>query len=569
MENPPKIAAPRPWKDFLRMKKFVRPYTWRLAAMLALSLAGSALGLAQPYLSKYLVDGALMRRDLQALSYSAILMFGATVLGFALTYISGLGYMRLSAAMLFDMRQEVYRHLLTLSPRFHARARLGDLVSRLNGDVAEVQRISADSLLASISNIVFAVGSLVMMIYLSWQLFIVGVVLVPLATVLYRFYQVRLNQLALQVRERSAAIGALFVDVLPGFRLVACSNASGYELARFGTANQSFVARMLDFQKTSLMARTVPGTVLSAAAIAVFLFGGREIILGQLSIGTLVAFMAYHSRLLSPVQSLLGLSSALSTARVSLGRVLELLDTDAEVRECEGALPIATLTRQIQFKEVTLLQAGRAVLDRVSFVLPANKWTVITGQSGAGKSTIADLLVRLYDPDHGQILVDGTDMRRLSMTDLRRTVMLIEQSPYLMHGTLHDNIAYARPGTPRAAVESAARGAGLADLLDRLPSGLDTEVGERGLTLSAGERQRVAIARAFLAKPEVLILDEPSAAIDAIHEEKLLLSLRREFAGKTIIAITHKLALVAEAGHVLRIENGRIASSALVLGGAA
>src|SRR3954469_3501019 len=277
------ITPHRPWRDFLRMKVFLRPYAWQLLIMIVLSLAGSLLGLLQPYLSRYLVDNALMRRDMHALTVIAILMFVGTVAGFVLSYISGYGYMRLSASMLFDMRFEVYRHLHTLSPRFYAKARLGDLVSRLNGDVAEVQRISADSFLSSLSNVLFIFGSVGMMLWLSWKLFFVGVVLIPISVALFRFYQVRMNNLARELRERSAEIGTLFVETLLGARLVACFNSSDYELERFRVRNSSFITTLMRFQSTCILGRTMPGTLLTAATIAVFLYGGQQIILGKMT----------------------------------------------------------------------------------------------------------------------------------------------------------------------------------------------------------------------------------------------------------------------------------------------
>ena len=540
------------------MKVFLRPYAWKLAFMILLSLGGSLLGLAQPYLSKYLVDSALLRRDMRALTIAAVLMFVATMGGFLLSYVSGYGYMRLSSSMLFDMRLEVYRHLHTLSPRFYARARIGDLVSRLNGDVAEVQRISADMFLSSLSNLLFVVGSLFMMTWLSWKLFFVGVVLIPFSVALFRFYQIRMNKLARELREHSADIGTLFVETLLGMRLVACFNSSGFELDRFRTRNDAFVSTLLRFQSTSLLGRTIPGTILTAATIGVFLYGGQQIILGKMTIGALVAFMAYHARLLSPIQNLLGLSAALSSARVSLGRVLDLLDTPAEVVEQPNALPVSSVRESIEFRDVTLRHDGRVVLDNVSFEIPAGCFSVITGPSGSGKSTIADLMVRLLDPDGGAVMVDGVDLRAVRLKDLRRTVVLIEQSPHLLHGSLFENIAYARSGVTRAEVEDAADAAGLGDLLRRLPEGLETITGERGLTLSAGERQRMAIARAFLSNPQVVILDEPSAALDDSLERELLGSLRRDFSGRTVIAITHKPLLTSAADHIVRIEQGRV-----------
>jgi len=283
-----------------------------------------------------------------------------------------------------------------------------------------------------------------------------------------------------------------------------------------------------------------------------------------MTMGTLVAFMAYHARLLSPVQNLLGLSAALTSARVSLGRVLELLDTPAEVTDLPNALPLSSVAQGIEFRNVTLRHDGRAVLDDISFELPAGCFSAIVGPSGSGKSSVADVMVRLLDADEGAVLVDGVDVRTLRLRDLRRTIVLIDQCPHVLHGTLFENIAYAQPEASRARVAEAANAAGLSGLLRSLPDGLDTLAGERGLTLSTGERQRLAIARAFLLDPDVLILDEPSAALDAERESELLENLRQQFSGKTLIAITHKPMLAAAADYVVRIENGRVSSGVLV-----
>jgi ATP-binding cassette subfamily B protein len=531
--------------------------------MVLLSLFGGALGLAQPYLSKYLVDGALLRRDMHALLIASALMFGATVFGSVLTYISGVGYTRLSAGMLFDMRLAVYAHLHALSPRFYAKARLGDLVSRLNGDVAELQRISADTFLTTLTNALFIAGSLTMMLLLSWKLFLFGIALIPISILFFRFYQTRITQLTRELRERSADLGTLFVETLLGMRLVACFNASCFELQRFRQRNDAFISVLMRFQRTSLLGRTLPGTVLTAATIAVFVYGGRQIILGTMTIGTLVAFMAYHARLLSPVQNLLGLSSSITSARVSLARVLELLDTKPEVLDPPNPAPIPVLRHKIVLKDVNVFHDSRRVLEDVSIEIPVGSFSAIVGPSGGGKSTIADLLVRLLDPDSGTVTLDGVDVRDLRLADLRSQIVLIEQNAHLFHTTLFDNIAYARPQSSRAEVEAAAQAAALTDLVNRLPEGLNTVVGERGLTLSAGERQRVALARAFLLSPQVVILDEPSAALDIEREQDLLFSLQRFFQGKTLIVITHKAALSSAAEHVFQLAYGRILESAI------
>jgi ATP-binding cassette subfamily B protein len=552
------------WRDFLRLRVFVRPYAGPLALIVLIGLVASLLGLAQPYLSKYLVDNALLRRDGDALVVCAGLMFAATMASFAMSYVSGYGYARLSTAMLLDMRLAVYSHLHALSPRFYAHARLGDLVSRLNGDVAEVQRISADFFLNTLSNLLFIAGSLVMMIWLSWKLFIVGVVLIPLCVASFQVFQVRLNILARELRERSAAIGTLFVETLLGIRLVVCFDKAEYELERFKARNASFVSTLLRFQSTTMLGRTIPGALITAATTAVFIYGGQQIIAGQMTIGTLVAFMAYHGRLLSPFQNLLGLSASLSQARVSLGRVLELLDTPIEVGEQPNAVPLLAVRRSIEFRHVSLRHDGRAILDDVSFEIPAGAFSVILGPSGGGKSTIADLMVRLIDADAGAVFIDDVDVRALRLRDLRRTLVLIDQAPYMFHGTLFENIAYGQPEIARLRVEEAADAAGLTEFLRSLPGGLDAVAGERGLTLSAGERQRIAIARAFLCDPEVLILDEPSAALDPARERELVDNLRRKFRGKTVVAITHKPLLASLADYVLCIHDGRVVEGAVL-----
>ncbi len=549
---------PLRWRDFLRIRVFLRPYRWQLGFMILMSLVGSSLGLVQPYLSKYLVDEALLRRDIDALFLAAALMLGATLAGVALSFVSGYGYMRLSSEMLFDMRLAVYQHLHTLSPRFYAKSRIGDLVSRLNGDVAEIQRISADSFLSSLSNLLFVFGSIGMMLWLSWQLFVVGIILIPASIFMFHHFQARIVRLMQELRERSAEIGALFVETLMGSRLLATLNASGYETNRFRQFNGMYVATLLRFQRASMMGRMLPGTILTIATVGVFLYGGREIILGRMSIGTLVAFMAYHSRLLSPVQNLMGLSASLSSARVSLARVLELLDTPAEVTECVRPQRLASIRQGIELRDVTLLHDGRTVLDKVSINIPVNRFTVLMGPSGSGKSTIADLMVRLLDPDSGSVHIDGVNVRSLKLNDLRRRVMLIDQAPHLMHGTMFWNIAYPVPGVPRAHVEDAVRAAGLEDLVGRLPEGIDTIIGERGLTLSAGERQRIAVARAFLADPDVLILDEPSSALDAGFERMLMENLRWRFSGKTLVCITHRPQVARDADVLIEIAQGRV-----------
>jgi ATP-binding cassette, subfamily B, bacterial len=545
-----------PWQTFRRLWVYLRPYSWQLVLVLVISLAATSLSLVQPYISKLLIDRALMQRDKAALGWIAGLMFVAVVAGFGLNILASYRHVRLSASMLFDMRLALFRHLQTLSPRFYAGYRLGDLMSRLNNDVGEVQRVTADTLLSVLSNIVFLVGSVGMMLWLNSRLFLVSVVLVPASIYIFQKYQRQLTALTKQLRERSADLGSLFVESILGMRVVVSLNANEHEAGLFRKKNDAFVSTMLKVQIASFLSGALPGTILTAATAAVFLYGGWQIIEGTMTIGTMVAFMAYHTRLLSPVQNLMGLSSGVASARVSLGRIFELFDTPAEITEKPNAVALTHVQGSIQLERVSIRHDRAAILEDVSIEIPAHGFCAILGSSGAGKSTMADLLVRYLDPDQGRILIDGVDIRNVRLEDLRREVILVDQSPYLFNADIAENIAYARPGASRKEIAEAGTAAGLDELIARLPEGYSTKTGERGMALSVGERQRVALARALLRKPSVLILDEPTSALDSETERLIATNLRDAMRGRTVIVITHRPALAELADSIITIQDG-------------
>jgi ATP-binding cassette subfamily B protein len=447
--------------------------------------------------------------------------------------------------------------LQTLSPRFYAKWRLGDLVSRLNTDIGEVQRVSADTLLSVLSNVVFLVGSIVMMVRLNWRLFLFSALFVPVSLLAFRHFQGKLMAFTKQLRERGADLGSLFVDTLLGMRTVIAANTGQREAEKFRARNNAFVETLLRLQMTSFLSGALPGTILTAATAGVFLLGGWMIIHGKMTIGTLVAFMAYHMRLLTPVQTMMGMAANLASARVSLERIFEILDAKPDVRERDGAYALGSVRGEIRFENVTLRHDRSDVLSGASFTIPAGTFCAITGGSGAGKSTIADLLIRLLDPDEGVVTLDGHDLRELTLGSLRSRIGLVDQAPYLFHASIAENIAYARPGASRAEIESAGSAAGLDELIRRLPEGYETKTGERGLALSAGERQRIAIARALLRQPGVLVLDEPTSALDTETEVLVARNLRAHLSGRTVIVITHRPALAEIADQIIQVREGK------------
>jgi ATP-binding cassette, subfamily B, bacterial len=532
-----------PWTGYRRALGFIVPYRARLILILLASVVATAFGLIQPYISKFLIDDALLKRNFHVLLEVSAAMVAVTILGFALNIFSSYQYVRVSAAVLFDMRLALYRHLQTLSPRFWARTQLGDVVSRLNNDIAEVQRVSADSLLSVLSNVVFLVGSAAIMARLSPRLFLVSAAVVPVSLWTLKHYQRRLSDRVRAVRERSADIGSFLLETLLGIRLVVSSHAEAREAARFRRTNQNFVDALLRMQLTAFLSGAVPGSVLTLSTAIMFLYGGKLVIDGALTTGSLVAILAYHLRVLAPVQNLMSLYTNLVSGGVSLTRVWELFDTRADVLVHAQPTPLPAARGVIEFDRVTFRHAEATVVDNLSLRIESGAICAILGPSGAGKSTIADLLLRFHDPESGAIRLDGHNLRDLSFADLRRAVALVDQSPYLFRATVRENIAYARPDASTDQIADAARAAAIHDRILALPDGYETILAERGQTLSAGERQRIAIARVLLADPRVLVLDEPTSALDEANERAIAETLLRAAEGRTVILITHRASL--------------------------
>jgi ATP-binding cassette subfamily B protein len=545
--------------DLGRALAYVVPYWRRLLFVAILSLVSTGLALYLPYLSRELVDGALLARDGTRLWRIVILFGAATLAGFGLNVLSGLRYTRVSAEILFDMRLDLYRHLQRLSPRFYARTRLGDLVARLNNDIGEIQRVAAETLLASVGNALFLAGTLVMMAWLDVRLFFVSVATIPLSVWALGRYRTRLAARVAVLRQSSADIGSFLVETLQGMRLVTTANAQPREVQRFRARNRAFVEALMAMQLASYLSGGVPGLLLAGGTVLVFGYGGSRVIEGSLTLGTFVAFVAYYMRVLAPIQGLMGLYANLATVQVSFRRVRELLDERPDVVEREDAVTLPAARGAITVQAVSVVfDRGTKVLEGVSFAVRPGERVAIVGPSGVGKSTVADLLLRLIDPDEGSVSLDGHDLRTLRLEDVRRHVVLVEQEPFLFHASIAENVRYLRPDASPDEVVRAVRAAGLGEFVAGLPEGPETTIGERGHALSAGERQRVAMARALLADPAVLVLDEATAALDPPSERRVVAGYEAVMEGRTTIIISHRLQMAVAADRVIVLRDGKI-----------
>ena len=540
---------------------FLRPQLGRLAVVFLLSLGASALALAQPYLTKLLIDDGLLAGDFGTLALVAAAMLAAALLGAGLTALNRWHYVTASGRVLFALRESVYRHLQRLSPAYYARVRAGDVMARLDGDVAEVQRFAVDSALALLNGVLVLCGALALMLSLSWKLSLIAFALLPLQVLLLRVLRPRIEVLTREQRAQAGGISAFLYDRLSAMKLVQSAGAEAREAQGLAGLQADYFTGLRRLQMFNLAATTAPSLLTLLGTVLVFLAGGAMVIEGALTLGTLVAFTAYLARASGPVHTLLGLWVALARARVSLQRVGEIMAEAPAVRAPAEPRCLPREARgEIVLEAVGFRYPGQeaGVLEAASARLPAGAKVAIAGASGAGKTTLIDLLQRHFDPSAGRITLDGIDLRQLDPGALRRRVAVVAQDSLLIPGSVADNIRYARPEAGAEAVAEAARRAGAADFIAALPQGYATEVGTRGLKLSGGQRQRIALARALLQDPLVLILDEATSGVDSAMERSIAAAIDRLFAGRTRIVIGHRSTLVRDAELAFELSGGRL-----------
>ncbi|MDR6608688.1 ABC transporter ATP-binding protein [Pseudomonas synxantha] len=558
-QNPEALQASLRW-----LYSFVRPHRLAIAGLLGLSVCASALVLVQPWLTKLLIDDGLLARNFPMLVLIAGLMIVAGLLGTALSGINRYLHTRLSGRMLFALRDDLYRHLQTLSPSFYGQRRIGDLMSRLDGDVAEIQRFAVDSLFSAVSSVIGLVVAVAMLLTLSWKLSLLALVLIPLDVLWLRWMRRKVERDVRQLRERSADMSSFMVETLPVMKFIQSAGQQQREARRLETLGQGYMSQLLRLQVTEFFTQAVPGTLTSLSRACAFLIGGYWVVQGTWQLGALIAFSTYLGMAVGPVQSLLGLYVAIQRMTVSLGRVMELrgeqptVSTPARPRSMPNG-------GDLWFDNVHFAHPGRqSTLRGIEARIPYGLKVALSGGSGVGKSTLIDLLQRHHDPQSGRVLLGDVDVRELDLFQLRRRIAIVSQDIVLFRGSLADNLAYAVPDASREAIAEVARLAQLDSLIESLPEGLDSPLGERGQQLSGGQKQRIAIARALLQDPLILVLDEATSAVDEATEREVIDAIDRLFAGRTRILISHRPSTLADADLRFELLDGVLTSKTVL-----
>jgi ABC-type multidrug transport system fused ATPase/permease subunit len=550
---------PRTVRRVSTLARLTAPYKARTTLAILSLLAATLTALAPPFLAKLAVDDGIRERDLELLTVLVILFVAAGLASLAAssaqTYFTGWTGERILA----DLRNRLFRHLQRLSLGYFERNRAGVIISRLTNDVDALDQLVTDGVTTLVQNTLVLLGSAVILFYLDWRLALAALGVIPLMAVATAIFRVRSARAYAAVRERLGLVTASLAEDIGGIRVVQAFTREDANRRAFREVNERY--RASNHETVVLNGLYFPFVdFLSALATAVVLgYGGYLTFEGEMSVGTLFAFVLYLSNFFDPVQQLSQLYNTFLAAVAALDKIMDVMDEEPEVVDRPGARALPHIEGHVRFEDVRFGYGdGPEVLHGIELEVPAGTTVALVGHTGAGKSTIAKLLARFYEPREGRILIDGIDLNDVEQESLRRQLGIVPQEGFLFAGTVHDNIAFGRPDATQDEVVRAAQTVGAHDFIVELEDGYETHLQERGTRLSLGQRQLVAFARALLADPRILILDEATSSVDIGTERKIERALRQLLAERTAFIIAHRLSTIRDADLIVVLEHGRV-----------
>jgi ATP-binding cassette subfamily B protein len=541
------------------LARLTLPYRGRTALSVVSMLVATATALAPPLLAKYALDYAVGGESLTRLWWivGAFLAAGLLnwVMSYAQTYLTGW----VGERILADLRNRLFDHLQRLSLGFYERNRAGVIISRLTNDVEAIDQLVTDGVTSLVQNTLTLLGTAILLFVLDWRLALATLVVIPFMSVATFIFRTRSARAYSAVRERLGLVTATLAEDIAGMRIVQSFTREQANIRNFREVSERY--RDSNMQTVVLNGLYFPFVdLLSSLALAVVLgYGGHLYFQGSVSLGTLFAFMLYVQNFFDPVQQLSQLYGTFLSATAALDKIVDVLDQQPEVLDEPGAGPLPPVEGDVAFEQVRFGYGdGPEVLHGLELEVPAGTTVALVGHTGAGKSTIAKLLARFYDPREGRITIDGRDLRDVTQASLRRQLGIVPQEGFLFAGTVTENIAFGRPDARPEEVVRAAKTIGAHEFILRLEDGYETHLQERGTRLSLGQRQLVALARALLADPRILILDEATSSVDIGTERKIEQALRTLLAGRTAFVIAHRLSTIRDADLIVVLEHGRV-----------
>jgi ABC-type multidrug transport system fused ATPase/permease subunit len=542
-----------------RLFLFVTPY-WKTLLIDAVWLVGrTGLELVPPLFQKAIVDEVIGTRDLTRLGKFIGLLVGV----YALQQLINIGDMYIRHALgerfILDLRVRLYAYLQRLSLSFFERTSTGELMSRVTNDVNALEQFVTHGSALTAVDLLRLVGSAVILFLLDWRLALLVFVPVPVLAVALRHFNTRVRPIYRRVRDRLGDINARLQDNLSGVRVIQAFGQEERELERFTVESENYYqARVQGIRYWSTFFPAM-GFVASMGTVAVLGAGALMVARGELSLGTMVAFLSYITSFYEPIHRLTEIDNVFQQAIAAGERIFELLDVTSEIKDAPDAIEPPQVRGEVDFHNVCFRYGtGDEVLRDVAFQMKPGEMVALVGPSGAGKTSIANLLCRFYDPIQGQVALDGHDLRTIKLASLRREVAVVLQDTFLFNSTVRENLLYGKPNATEEELIAAAKAAYAHDFIEALPEGYDTVIGERGVKLSGGQKQRLALARAILADPRILILDEATSSVDAEAEYLIQQALESVLKGRTSLVIAHRLSTIRNADKIIALEEGRI-----------
>jgi ATP-binding cassette subfamily B protein len=539
--------------------RLTRPYRTRTLLSLGSLLLATATALLPPLLAKYAVDDGINQHDLTKLWWivGAFLVAGLLNWGmsYAQTYLTGW----VGERILADLRNRLFDHLQRLSLGFYERNRAGVIISRLTNDVEAIDQLVTDGVTSLVQNTLTLIGTAILLFILDWRLALATLLVIPFMSIATVIFRKRSARAYADVRERLGLVTATLAEDIAGMRIVQAFTREQTNMRNFKAVTEHY--RESNMQTVLLNGLYFPFVdLLSTVALAVVLgYGGHLYFQGAVTLGTLFAFMLYVQNFFDPVQQLSQLYGTFLSATAALDKIVDVLDQQPEVVDRPGAEPLPSADGHVAFENVRFgYGKGPEVLHGLELDVPAGTTVALVGHTGAGKSTIAKLLARFYDPREGRITIDGHDLRDVTQASLRHQLGIVPQEGFLFAGTVSENIAFGRPDARQEEIVSSAETIGANEFILRLEDGYDTQLQERGSRLSLGQRQLVALARALLADPRILILDEATSSVDIGTERKIEQALRTLLAGRTAFVIAHRLSTIRDADLIVVLEHGQV-----------